>query len=480
MTATIRPKPDGSRSDKPKPDRLIPPRPDPSPPGLSWYQILAAYRKNALSTWSEQAFEKDVIASTFLGRDRVLINNPDGIRRVLVDNHTNYRRSPATIRILRPIIGQGLFLSEGDDWRHQRHTLAPAFTPRAIPLLARHIVDATQDALIRIGVQAEAGPVDLISACQYLALDVAGRSMFSLEMLRHGAAMRRLLARYSERLGRPYLLDLLLPASIPNLHDLARFRFKVEWMRLIEAIMNDRRQAPAARDDAPRDLFDLLEGARNPETGAGFPPDQLRDQVATMIVAGHETTAVTIFWSLTLLALAPEVQERVALEVASLAPGLDLSREGAAQALPHLVLTRAVVQEALRLYPPAFVLVREAIHEDTVCGARLRPRGLAIIAPWVLHRHRKLWQDPDAFDPSRFLPGAPPPDRFAYLPFGAGPRVCIGAQFAMTEAVLVVASLVSAFQIEPAGQRPIQPAAVITTQPDHAAPFRLSRRGEAQ
>ncbi len=475
MTATIRPTPDGSRSDEPKPDRLIPPRPDPAPPGLSEYQILATYRKNALSIWSERAYEEDVIASIFLGRDRVLINNPDGIRRVLVDNHTNYRRSPSTIRILRPLLGRGLFLSEGDDWRHQRHTLAPAFTPRTIPLLARHVVDATRDALIRIGAQAEAGPVDLISACQYLALDVAGRSMFSLEMLRHGAAMRRLLARYYERLAKPYLLDLLLPASIPNLHDLARFRFKAEWMRLIEAIMNDRRQVPAARD-APRDLFDLLEGARNPETGADFPPNQLRDQVATMIIAGHETTAVTIFWSLSLLALAPEVQERVALEVAGLAAGLDLSPERAAEALPHLVLTRAVVQEALRLYPPAFVLVREAIHEDTVCGARLRPRGLALIAPWVLHRHRKLWRDPDAFDPSRFLPGAPPPGRFAYLPFGAGPRVCIGAQFALTEAVLVVATLVAAFRIELADQRPVLPVGVITTQPDHAARFRLTRR----
>src|SRR3954465_146848 len=127
---------------------LVPPRLGMAPPGLPWYRLLAAFRTNALSAWSPQAYEQDFIAASFLGRDRLLINNPDGIRRVLVDNHTNYRRTPATIRIVRPIIGQGLFLSEGDDWRHQRHPLAPAFTPRAIPLLARHIVDAPQDALI--------------------------------------------------------------------------------------------------------------------------------------------------------------------------------------------------------------------------------------------------------------------------------------------------------------------------------------------
>jgi unspecific monooxygenase len=280
-----------------------------------------------------------------------------------------------------------------------------------------------------------------------------------------------LIARYAEKLGRPYLLDFLLPAGIPNLHDLARSRFRAEWVRLIEAIMSDRREVPAA-DDAPRDLFDLMQTARDPQTGAGFTAGQLRDQVATMIIAGHETTAVAVFWSLYLLAMAPSVQERVAGE----ASGLDLGPDGAFQALPRLIHARAVVQEALRLYPPAFVIVREAIGQDTICGMRLRPGGLALVAPWVLHRHRKLWRNPDMFDPSRFLPDAEPPDRFAYLPFGVGPRVCIGAQFALTEATLVVATLASAFRIEPAGPRPVLPCAVITTQPDHAAPFRLSPR----
>jgi unspecific monooxygenase len=287
--------------------------------------------------------------------------------------------------------------------------------------------------------------------------------------------MRRLLARYAVKLGRPYLLDFLLPAGIPNLHDLARHRFRAEWVRLIEAIMSDRREVPAA-DDAPRDLFDLMQAARDPQTGAGFPAGQLRDQVATMIIAGHETTAVAVFWSLYLLALAPSVQERVAGE----ASGLDLGPDGAFQALPRLVHARAVVQEALRLYPPAFIIVREAIGLDTVCGVPLRPGGLALVAPWVLHRHRKLWRNPDMFDPSRFLPDAEPPDRFAYLPFGVGPRVCIGAQFALTEATLIVATLASAFRIEPAGPRPVLPCAVITTQPDHAALFRLSPRNRSR
>jgi cytochrome P450 len=184
-------------------DGLVPPRLGMAPPVLPWYRLLAAVRTNALSAWSPQAYEQDFVAASFLGRDRLLINNPEGIRRVLVDNHTNYRRTRATIRIIRPLMGDGVFLSEGDDWRHQRHTLAPAFTPRALPLLTRHIAKATQDALVRLDAMAQAGPVDLIATCQYLTLDIAGRSMFSLEMSRHGPTMRRLLARYGAKLGRP-------------------------------------------------------------------------------------------------------------------------------------------------------------------------------------------------------------------------------------------------------------------------------------
>jgi unspecific monooxygenase len=276
--------------------------------------------------------------------------------------------------------------------------------------------------------------------------------------------------RYGRGLGRPYVLDLLLPLAIPSPRDLPRALFRPGWMRLIDRLIAERRRLPT--EEAPRDLLDLLAAARDPETGATFSATQLRDQVATMLVAGHETTAVTLFWSLYLLAAAPAEQEKVAAEVA----GLELGPEAAAETLPKLVQTRAVVSEALRLYPPAFVMVREAIGADTVGGVPITPGTLVMITPWVLHRHRRLWRDPDAFDPSRFLPGAPPIDRFAYLPFGAGPRVCVGAQFALTEATLVLATLVQNFRLTVETTRPVLPVGVITTQPDHSPPFTLTPR----
>jgi unspecific monooxygenase len=223
---------------------------------------------------------------------------------------------------------------------------------------------------------------------------------------------------------------------------------------------------------APRDLFDLMASAQDPESGTVFPPRRLADEVATMIVAGHETTAVALFWSLYLLAEVPLVQQRLAAEVA----GLDLGPDHAAAVLPALPYTRAVVHEALRLYPPAFTLARQAIADDVAGGLGVEAGTVVLIAPWVLHRHRRLWPNPDHFDPSRFLPEAPPPERFAYLPFGSGPRVCIGAQFALTEATLVLASMVQNFRIERADAAPVGVRAVVTTQPDRAPPFLLHRR----
>jgi unspecific monooxygenase len=450
-------------------DLFIPPRPAIQTRDLNWYRLLKALRTNALGMWPERAYEQDTLVNKFFGRQRVLLNAPEAIHHVLVENAANYRRSPATVRILRPIVGDGLFLGEGEEWKHQRRTIAPSLAPRVLPLLARHVAQVAQEAVQRL-TATRGEPVDLLAGMQFLALEIAGRSMFSLEMQRHGAALRRLIVQFGARLGRPYLFDMLLPPSIPTLRDLARRQFRAQWTGLMDQIIEAR--MAVAPEGGPRDLFDVLRAARDPETGATFSRDQLRDQVATLIVAGHETTALALFWSLYLLASAPAVQRRLAVEVA----GIDLSPERIDQALAGLPYTRAVVSEALRLYPPAFVIVREAVAADRWRDVAIPPRSLAMVAPWVLHRHRRYWQNPDAFDPARFLEGAPQIHRMAYLPFGTGPRVCVGAQFALTEAVLVLAILIQKFTVELIDTEPVLPAAVVTTQPDRAAAFRLQRR----
>jgi len=436
---------------------------------LSGRVIAKALRDNALLAFPPEAFEDEVVYRSFFGRQQIILNRPAGIHHILVDNPDSYRRTPATMRMLRPLLGNGLLLSEGEDWKHQRRTVAPAFAARTMPLLARHVARAAEATVA--GLAGTAGrPVDLLAVMQSLALEIAGTSMFSLAMERYRPELRDLIARYTAGLGRPTLLDFLLPLAIPSPRDLARRRVRRRWVALIARIISERRGKASA--EAPRDLFDLLSTARDPETGAPFSAENLIDQVATLIAAGHETTGVALFWSLWLVAAAPAVQERLAAE----ADPFDLGRDNAAEVLPRLVYSRAVVHEALRLYPPAFTLVRQARCADDAGGVSVPAGGIVFISPWVLHRHRRLWSRPEVFDPTRFIPGAPPTDRFAYLPFGVGPRVCIGAQFALTEATLVLATMIKAFHIERADARPVMPVAIVTTQPDHPPPFVLQTR----
>ncbi|MBN9510785.1 MAG: cytochrome P450 [Alphaproteobacteria bacterium] len=449
---------------------FVPPRPPVAAAGPSLPGFLAAVRSNALGMWGAEAYEQDVVVGRAFGRPMLLLNAPAAIHHVLVENPGGYRRTPASIRILWPITGRGLLLAEGEAWRLQRRTTAPALAPRTLPLLLPHMAGAVEAALPALRAQAAAGPVNLLAAMQGLALDVAARAMFSLESARFGAAMRELLGQFGQRMARPRALDLVLPPWLPSPGDIARLRFRRRWVALMDGIMAARTATPAA--EGPRDLFDLMRAARDPETGAGFSRAELRDQMATLIVAGHETTALALFWSLYLLARDHEAQARLAAEVA----GRDLGASAAAEAMPKLAYTAAVVSEALRLFPPAFTLVRQARQADRA-GDIAIPRGAVVmVAPWVLHRHRRLWTDPDAFVPERFLPGATPPPRFAYLPFGAGPRVCVGAQFALAEAALVLARLMQAFHVSMADDRPVLPAPVITTQPDHAPGFLLAPR----
>jgi cytochrome P450 len=447
---------------------LVPPSPPRASATMTAFGRMAAMRKSAIGSWGQRAYEEDIIQGRFFGRGSFILNTPDAIRHVLVDNYENYTRTPAGIRVLRPMLGEGLLIAEGRAWKHQRRTLAPAFTPRAVAPLVPHMIAAIDEAIAKL--QRESGaPVDLREAMQRMTLEIAGRTMFSFEMGRHGAALRDFVMEYGARLARPHFLDMLLPLHWPTPQDFARARFRRRWTGFVAMLMAERRAAGKNEGAPPRDLFDLMGAARDPETGGSFSDEQLGDQVATMILAGHETTATALFWSLYLLALDPGSQERLAVEVqgASADGALDVER---------LKFTRAVVDETMRLYPPAFLIARAAAGADTIAGLPVKTSDVILIAPWLLHRHEKLWRDPNAFIPARFMPDAPPPDRFAYLPFGVGARVCIGAHFALVEATLALAKLIGAFRVELTDPAPVLPVGVVTTQPDRSPMFKITAR----
>jgi cytochrome P450 len=446
---------------------LVPPSPPRAPDTMTVIGRMMAMRESVIGTWGQRAYEEDIIQGRFFGRSSFILNTPDSIRHVLVDNYENYVRTPAAIRVLRPVLGEGLLIAEGRAWKYQRRTLAPAFTPRAVTTLVPHMIAATDETIAKLGA-ACGEPVDLRGAMQRMTLEIAGRTMFSFGMDRHGPALRDFVMEYGERLARPHFLDILLPLGWPSPQDFSRARFRKRWTHFVGMLMAERRAAGKNESAPPSDLFDLMNAARDPETGKAFSDEQLGDQVATMILAGHETTATALFWSLYLLALDPATQEELAAEVAgaTVNGALDIER---------LKFTRAVMDETMRLYPPAFLIARAAAAPDTIAGLPVRKNDVVLIAPWLLHRHEKLWRDPNAFIPSRFMQ-ATPPDRFAYLPFGVGARVCIGAHFALVESTLALAKMVGAFRVELIDKEPVMPVGVVTTQPDRSPMFRIARR----
>ncbi len=433
----------------------------------SQVEAFLVLRRNPLELWGPDAYRHLVLPGRFLGREQMLLNDPAAIRHVLLGNHENYQRSAPTRRVLRPVLGEGLFLAEGEAWRHQRRVIAPSLAPRVMPILVRHILrvcDTFETELAsRIG-----HPVELLSVLQRLTLDVAGQSMFSLEMGRFGPDMRALMLRYALNYAKVGVLDLMLPGHVRSPLDRGREQFRTDWLALMDRII-EARDRGTREDDAPRDLLDLLRAARDPETGEGFNHAQLRDEVSTLILAGHETTAVSLFWACFIAARLPGHQERLAAE----AEAADLEAPDAVSRLPF---TRAFLDETLRLYPPAYLIVREAQAADEIAGRAVAPGTIVSISPWVLHRHHAHWRDPARFDPQRFLPGATPPDRMVYLPFGAGPRICVGAQFALSEGVLVLARLLRRYRLALIGQPDVRPRGLITTQPDRRVPFLLTAR----
>ncbi|MGY4432060.1 cytochrome P450 [Bradyrhizobium sp. F1.13.1] len=446
---------------------IVPPTPPRAPDDMSFLGRLAVIKRNMIATWGQRAYEEDVIEGRFFFRNSFILNQPDAIRHVLLSNYENYSRTPAGIRMLRPVLGDGLLIAEGHSWTFQRRTLAPAFTPRATANLVPHMTAVLDETIAKLDGRTSE-PIDLREIMQRMTLEIAGRTMFSFGMDRHGPTLRNFVMEYGARLGRPYLLDMVLPLSWPSPMDFARARFRKRWTEFVAILIAERREMGKKDGAPPRDLFDLMDEARDPETGKGFSDEQLVDEVATMILAGHETTATALFWALYLLALDPDTQEEIASETRGehLDSMADIDRQK---------FTRAAIEETMRLYPPAFLIARAAREKDNAAGVAIGKGDIIMIAPWLLHRHEKLWDQPNAFIPKRFM-STEAPDRFAYLPFGAGPRVCVGAPFAQAESVLALARLIGAFHVELADTSPVIPLGVVTTQPDRSPLFRITRR----
>ena len=450
----------------------VPPAPRPleQPPDL--FAFLKSARTNPLTSWTREHFERPILAgSGVMGRITVL-SCPDAIRHVLVENAANYRKDDLQRRILAPGLAEGLLTAEGEKWRAQRRAIAPLFTPRTVAGFVP-AMSAAADRLLRRMSRREGRTLDVSGEMTRVTLDVLERTIFTHGIARDPDALGRAITRFFEAIGPVDPLDVFgMPEWLPRVGRIKSRPALRYFEEVVNELIDTRRALVASGADAPPDLLTALLRASDPETGQGLSDDDVRANIITFIGAGHETTANALSWSLFLLSQAPDVRDRVEAEV-------DAAGEGPV-AVDRLPLTRAVVEEAMRLYPPVPFLSRAAIGEDRVDGAVRIPAGsLVMIAPYVLHRHKRLWTDPDAFDPDRFMPGRREAiDRYAYLPFGAGPRVCIGAAFALQEAVLVLARIVRDVRLDLLPGHVVEPVQRVTLRPGGGLPMRVSvRRG---
>jgi cytochrome P450 len=447
---------------------VIPPAPKVHAKDLpTWRHVLTAQR-NSIAIFPDYVFDVPFARRRLLGVEAVLINDPEGIRHVLATNAANYVRPTMMPRVLRPLLGQGIFLAEGTEWRRQRRMLSPAFTPHNVGLLLPHFTAAANDLLQRL----ERGPTaDLSAAFQVATLEAALRALFSMPDSSQRATLGAMVRGYVQGPGRPNILDMLA-------HDESDFAFATRkrhtfqkaWFAAVDEVIAERRQSPS--DGLHRDLLDLLIAARNVETGEALSAIEIRDQCATFIFGGFETTARLLFWASYLLTLDLAEQERLRSEVTAFSPERVTSLDDLAN-WPRLRMT---LLETLRLYPPVPHLVREPIANDEITGEPVKVRSQIWISPWVLHRHRKFWEHPTAFMPEHFAAKPSPWTAIgAYLPFGAGPRTCIGATFAMSEAHIVMATLLRRYRIIGDDLRPVHPVARVTIEPNFAPMFRLER-----
>jgi len=437
----------------------------PGPRGYSFFWRLVRHPEGWLEFLEDCARRYgDVVFFQFLGQAVCLINDPAGLEQVLVTNSQNFTKS-MDYRALARVLGQGLLTSEGGLWKRQRRLVQPAFFRERIvsygdfmTSYAARMVDSWRDGEVR----------DLHDDMMQVTLEIAARSLFSVDIAGDAETIGRAMTVVMEDM--PKLASAsFLPAWVP-VPTLGRFRRALADLdRIVYGIIGERR----ATGRRTGDLLDMLLDARD-ENGAGMPDRQLRDEVMTLLLAGHETTANTLAWTLYLLAQHPEVQSRLAAEVGEARNGR-LPEAGNLQQLPF---TQMVLMESQRLYPPAWAIGRKAIGAFEVGGYRLAGGTNVVVSQWVMHRDARYFPDPERFDPDRWREdslGRRSLPKFAYLPFGAGPRVCVGANLALTESALVLATMMQRFRFSLAFAEPVEAFPSVTLRPRHGVRLRLER-----
>ena len=433
--------------------------PAPVPPAnpLPALKYLNALRDNTIATFSQQAYEQDVVHRKVLGNHLFIVSEPNAVKRVLLDNGANYHKTEMTRRILEPGLGKGLITLEGDTWKAHRRTMAPAFDVRSVAGYTPIMTAAAEELLAAWRLLDTNTSVDVADAMMEVTLKIISRTMFSSDSDDIMSVMSHAAGRYQETV-RPNVLDLFgFPDTIAGWgRRKASSRAFAEFDRVIDGLIESRVKNSG---NAPKDLLARLIAARDEQTGNGMSAQEVRDHIITMFMAGHETTSMVMTWAWFLLSQHPQVETKLHAELDAVLGG----RAPVHDDLPKLTYTRMVIDETMRIYPAVPAIERECMAADTLAGVDIPKGALVLICPWVVHRHLKLWKDPGKFDPERFSPEqSATRSRFAFLPFSSGKRICIGAAFATAEATILLASLAQHFSLRLVDGHRVEPQGLIT------------------
>ncbi|HEY9027058.1 MAG TPA: cytochrome P450 [Burkholderiaceae bacterium] len=444
----------------------------PSHPTRWWgFPTLVAMRRDYLAVITAQRSLGDLVAQSILGERGVDVFDPELLRAIMVDHADALIRWQRGPEVFADLMGQSVLVTEGATWQRQRRMLMPAFTPKRVASYAALMTDAAVQGLDAVPVDKEGGEVAMDALFSHLTMDVISRTLFSTPIGSDTAAAADAVQVLSETALQEMFWPFTLPDWLPLPGKAAKRRAGKLLHGLLAGHIDARR---TAGDEGRTDLLGMLKALRDDATGEALSDREVYDQCMVSFQAGHETSATALLWWSWLLAAHPEAQARAREEVDAVLAGRVPTAEDAS-ALPVL---SATLKEAMRLYPPvAAIMTRRLTRDITVRGVRLPARTLVRVTPWLLHRDPRWWpHEPLAFKPERFLPGAPEIPRGAYIPFGLGPRVCLGQHFAVLEMTLIAALLLQRFELSPVGIEAPKLRMAVTLRPEGGLRLRLVQR----
>lgn len=461
-----------------RPEPFVPPAPMPRTVPPTRLEIIRTILRNPLELWGEPSYTLPWIHTRFFREQTLIVNDPGLIKHVLVDNASNYRMSDIRQLILRPILRDGLLTAEGKVWKRSRKAVAPVFTPRHAQGFAGQMLQQTEKYARKYEAAVTGGrEFDIAVDMTELTFAILSETLFSGEIATASDNFADDVNQLLHRMGRVDPMDLMrAPSWVPRITRIGGRKVLDKFRGIVHQTMDMRlAKMKADRAAVPDDFLTLLLEQTGPE---GLTMDEIEDNILTFIGAGHETTARALAWTFYCVANSPHVRDAMEEEIDRvLATGAE-----PVEWLDLMPNVRAAFEEALRLYPPAPSINRAAIADDhwtSPKGERVEiPAGITVLMmPWTLHRHELHWEKPRAFMPERFLPeNRKRINRFQFLPFGAGPRVCIGATFALQEAAIALAVLMRRYRFDVTAATNPWPVQKLTTQPQNGLPMRVTIR----